>query len=278
MMPDIENRAGDVAVITGAASGIGFAAAKRFAERGMQIVMLDRDEAQLNDKANLIGKITKVYPFLVDVSNKASVLDTADDVKKTVGPISLLFANAGIQPGSSFDGDVENWQRILDVNFWGIVHTVNGYLDGLNASGHATKILITGSKQGITTPPGDPAYNISKAALKVYAEALEHDLRNRPNNKVSVHLVIPGFVWTPLTYNGRSQKPDGAWTADETFDFVLNALDQNQFYILCPDNDVNRALDEKRIEWAAADIIKSRPPLSRWHHDFKEAFAQFLKK
>ena len=77
---------------------------------------------------------------------------------------------------------------------------------------------------------------------------------------------------------GAVEKPAGAWTADQTVDFLLERLAAGDFYILCPDNDVPRALDEKRVRWAAGDLIENRPPLSRWHPDYADAFAAFLKE
>ena len=139
-------------------------------------------------------------------------------------------------------------------------------------------IINTGSKQGITTPPGNPAYNIAKAGVKVFTEALEHDLRNLAGPRLSAHLLIPGFVFTGLTAGSATEKPAAAWTPDQTIAFMIESLDRGDFYILCPDNDVPRALDEKRIAWAAGDIIENRPPLSRWHPDHAEAFKAFLAK
>jgi short-subunit dehydrogenase len=138
-------------------------------------------------------------------------------------------------------------------------------------------IINTGSKQGITTPPGDPAYNMSKAAVKAFTEALQHELRNMPDCRLSAHLLIPGYVFTGLTARGRTEKPDAAWTPEQTVDFMFDSLERGDFYILCPDNDVPRALDERRIAWAAGDLIENRPPLSRWHPDYADAFAAFVK-
>jgi short-subunit dehydrogenase len=138
-------------------------------------------------------------------------------------------------------------------------------------------VINTGSKQGITTPPGDPAYNVSKAGVKAFTEALEHHLRNLPGRNLSAHLVIPGFVFTELAAQGRTEKPAGAWTSEETVAFMMEKLEAGDFYILCPDNDVPRALDERRILWAAGDIVENRPPLSRWHPAYAEAFAAFAK-
>src|SRR5215210_6901295 len=129
----------------------------------------------------------------------------------------------------------------------------------------------------ITTPPGDPAYNVSKAGVKAFTEALQHELRNTPDCRVSAHLLIPGFVFTPLTARGRTEKPAGAWTPEQTVAFMLERLAAGDFYILCPDNEVTREVDERRILWAAGDIVENRPPLSRWHPDYAEPFKRFLE-
>ena len=146
------------------------------------------------------------------------------------------------------------------------------------AHGQPGLVINTGSKQGITTPPGDPAYNVSKAGVKVLTEALAHELRSVPGCKLSAHLLIPGFVFTPLTAKGRAEKPAAAWTPEQTVDFMLQSLGRGDFYILCPDNDVPRQLDERRILWAAQDIIDNRPPLSRWHPDWAERFKAWLQE
>ena len=106
---------------------------------------------------------------------------------------------------------------------------------------------------------------------------LEHELRNRPESRLSAHLLIPGFVFTPLAARGRTEKPAGAWTPEQTVDFMLERVEDGDFYILCPDNEVTRDLDERRILWAAGDIVENRPPLSRWHSDYKDAFEAFLR-
>eukprot|EP01035_Chromulina_nebulosa_P043853 gene43853-59406_t len=115
-------------------------------------------------------------------------------------------------------------------------------MGGLGAlrAGRPGLIINTGSKQGITTPPGDPAYNVSKAGVKAFTEALQHELRNTEGCRVTAHLLIPGFVFTGLTAQGRTEKPAGAWTPAQTVEFMLQRLAAGDFYILCPDNDVAR--------------------------------------
>jgi hypothetical protein len=94
---------------------------------------------------------------------------------------------------------------------------------------------------------------------------------------VTVHLLIPGFVFTDLTRGNRTEKPAGAWTPDQTADFMMERLADGDFYILCPDNDVTREMDEKRMAWAMGDIIENRPPLSRWHKDWAKAFEEYMR-
>lgn len=273
--------AGAVAVITGGASGIGLAAARRLAERGLRIVLADLGGEKLDAAAAEVathapGGAQTVMACATDVSRPPELEQLAAQVRERFGGADLLMNNAGIQPGSALFGPIGDWERVLGVNLWGVIHGCRAFAPGMIARGRPGLIVNTGSKQGITTPPGDPAYNVSKAGVKVFTEQLQHELRNLPDCAVSAHLFIPGFVFTPLAAGGRSEKPAGAWTADETVDFMLDRLQDGDFYILCPDNDVPRALDEKRIAWAAGDIIANRPPLSRWHADYAAAFAAFV--
>jgi NAD(P)-dependent dehydrogenase (short-subunit alcohol dehydrogenase family) len=269
-------KAGSVAVVTGGAGGIGLAAAKRFAGLGMRVSIVDRDAESLAAAAAAIGG--EVLTQVADVSDPAALTAFEAAVTDRFGGADVLMLNAGIQPGSALFGSLEAWQRVLAVNLWGVIHGARAFVPGMIARGRPGAVIVTGSKQGITTPPGDPAYNVSKAGLKVFAEALAHELRGTGGCAVTAHLLIPGFVWTGLTARGRSEKPAGAWTPDQTADFMLERLAAGDFYILCPDNDVTRALDERRILWAAGDIVENRPALSRWHPDHAEAFAEFVRK
>jgi NAD(P)-dependent dehydrogenase (short-subunit alcohol dehydrogenase family) len=270
----------NVAVITGGASGIGFAAALAFARDGMKVCIADVDQARLADAATRLSSLTSathVMTFAIDVSKTESVTELERAVRERFGGTDILMNNAGIQPGSTLFGEPDNWQRIIGVNMWGIINGSRIFAPNMIARGRAGLIINTGSKQGITTPPGDPAYNVSKAGVKAFTEALQHELRNTADCRITAHLLIPGFVFTNLTAKGRTEKPAGAWTAEQTVDFMLARLKAGDFYILCPDNDVPRALDERRMLWAAGDIVENRPPLSRWHPDHADAFAKFVK-
>jgi short-subunit dehydrogenase len=141
----------------------------------------------------------------------------------------------------------------------------------------ACAVVNTGSKQGITCPPGDAAYNVSKAGVKVFTEAMAHALRNEEGARISAHLLIPGSTFTEMTRRGRTEKPDFSWTPEQVVDMLVAGMHAGDFYILCPDNEVTREIDNRRIRWAAEDIILNRPALSRWHPDHKAAFEAFLK-
>ena len=212
-----------------------------------------------------------------DVSRADEVSALESAVQKRFGGTDILMNNAGIQPGSKMFGPAENWQRILGVNLWGVINGSQIFAPNMIARGRPGLIINTGSKQGITTPPGDPAYNVTKAGVKAFTEALQHELRNTAANRISAHLLIPGHVFTALTARGRTEKPAGAWTPEQTIDFTIERIDAGDFYILCPDNDVPRRLDERRMLWATGDIVEKRPALSRWHPDYAEAFEKFVK-
>jgi len=274
--------ANNVAVITGGASGIGLAAAMRFARLGMRVCIADIGEDRLSGAAAMLSAAapegaTGVMTAVTDVSKRDDVVALESAVRERFGGTDVLMNNAGVQPGSKMLGPAENWQRILGINLWGVIHGSQAFAPGMIARGRPGLIVNTGSKQGITTPPGDPAYNVSKAGVKAFTEALQHELRNTAGGRLSAHLLIPGFVFTGLTARGRTEKPAGAWTPEQTIDFMIERIAAGDFYILCPDNDVPRSLDEKRILWAAGDIVESRPALSRWHPDFTEVFAAFVK-
>ena len=270
------------AVITGAASGIGLAAAERFAAMGMNVCMADIDAAALEAAAARVGKLAvsagKVLAVLTDVSRIEQVEALRASVHARFGEVAVLMNNAGTEGGGSgLFGERARWEQILGVNLWGVINGIQAFIPAMRAQGTDCAVISTGSKQGITCPPGDTAYNVSKAGVKVVTEALAHELRNFDNCRISAHLLIPGFVFTGFTRKRTQVKPDAAWLPEQVIDFMLARMGAGDFYILCPDNDVDRALDEKRIAWAAGDIIHNRPPLSRWHAGWKEAFAASLQ-
>jgi len=267
-------QAGNTALITGGASGIGLAAARRFAGMGLNVVLVDLGSDRLDAAVRTIIHDGTTVSHIRAIEADVSDVEAMTGLAKTVREVDVLMNNAAIGPGSSVL-DPANWQKIMGANLWGVVHGTQAFVPHMVARGKPGLVINSGSKQGVTTPPGDPAYNVSKAGVKVFTEALQHELRNGTNPLVTAHLLIPGFVWTGMTARGQTEKPAGAWTAEQTVDFMIESIERGDFYILCPDNDVTRALDEKRMAWAIGDIIENRPPLSRWHPDYSAAFNAF---
>jgi NAD(P)-dependent dehydrogenase (short-subunit alcohol dehydrogenase family) len=264
---------GAVAVITGAASGIGLAAAQRLAGLGLTVCMADWDEPRLNAAA---AAIPGAFPARLDVSDRAAVEALAASVTEKLGPVSVLMNNAGTGGGGDALSNPDGWARVLGVNLFGIINGVQAFVPAMADRGAPGLVINTGSKQGITCPPGDTAYNVSKAGVRALTEGLAHTLRNKPGCQVTAHLLSPGFTYTGMTAQRIPERPPSAWRPEQVIDRAFEGLAQGDFYLWCEDNETPRSLDEKRVLWNALDIIDNRPALSRWHPDWKEAFESFL--
>ncbi|KAI1084386.1 NAD(P)-binding protein [Whalleya microplaca] len=285
----------NTAVITGGASGIGLALAQKCIGYGMKVLVADWDAANLDAAQQSLGE--NASKIQVDVSKP----EDWERVKKRVGEefggrINLLSLNAGISRPTSFSdpATAPAFAAILQTNLFGIINGLTSLLPLIttpsppssspsptsSSPGNPTSaIIITGSKQGITNPPGNPAYNASKAAVKTLAEHLAFDLRDRPD--IAVHLLVPGWTWTPLAgaaVDGTREKPQAAWTPAQVVEFLEGKMGEGQFWVLCPDNDVSEEVDRRRMLWSANDAVLGRPPLSRWREEFKGQFAEWMAK
>lgn len=267
-----------LAVVTGGASGIGLAAARRFGAAGMKVLLADLPGDALEEAAaGLAAAGISVTTQPTDVRERAAI-EALKAKADTLGPVAILMNNAGREGNGGLFAGEETWRKTLETNLWGAIHGIQAFVPDMIAGDFPGAVISTGSKQGITLPPGDTAYNVSKAGLKALTESLAHDLEHQTGGRVTAHLLIPGFTFTVFTRaKGVSEKPAGAWSADQVADFLLAGMAAGDFYILCPDNEVDRATDLKRMRWAFGDILENRPALSRWHPGYAEAFRKHME-
>src|SRR5205807_3339899 len=159
-----------------------------------------------------------------DVSRLEQVHALKTAAYERFGEVGLLMNNAGTAPGGGPWEKIDRWRQVLEVNLWGVVNGVQTFAPAMLAQKTAGAIVNTGSKQGITCPPGDTAYNITKAGVKVLTEGLAYALRNVAGCRVTAHLLVPGSTFTGMTARGRTEKPPGAWTPEQVVHFMLAAM------------------------------------------------------
>jgi NAD(P)-dependent dehydrogenase (short-subunit alcohol dehydrogenase family) len=325
--------------------GIGRAACVKFAQQGMHVWMVDIDEQELImavDKVKLLAAASttattttttdmrssqRIEYRVVDVSDYQAMTQLADQVFDDTNHNSnskhndgnyychILMNNAGIGQGGNAMTSLPIVQHVMNVNLYGPIHGCLALVPKMITSQQPGIVINTGSKQGITMPPGNLSYNMSKAALKVFTEGLEHDFmlqrrrqqqqqQQQQNNEVPqpqlrAALLIPGWVNTSIVLKAMRAKNDkdkdddhnnndnvpfhedkpaaGAWMPQQVVDFMIEQLDLGRFYIVCPDHDVSRQMDDLRMMWTMQDITQNRPPLSRWHPDYQDAFNQYVQ-
>ncbi len=263
---------GRSAVVTGAAGGIGLAVARACLGRGMRVTVADADGVRLAQAAEELerespGRVTQRACDVRDPSQVEALRDGA-------GEVDLLVLNAGIaRPNKPWEGR-EAWEEVLGVNLWGVVNGLMAFVPGMLARGEGTVVAL-GSKQGITNPPGNAAYNVSKAGVKALMEQLSWEFRQVEGGRLTAHLLVPGFTWTGMTAGERTDKPVGAWWPSQVAGRMIAGVEAGAFYIICGDNEVDWETDRKRIAWGAGDLTEGRPALSRWHPDWAEAFKAF---
>jgi NAD(P)-dependent dehydrogenase (short-subunit alcohol dehydrogenase family) len=248
---------------------------------GLRICLADLGSNALEQAATEVGSVAKggaadVLAVPTDVGMLEEVQRLKDRAYDASGEVAVLMNNAGTSPGGGPWDNYERWQRVLNVNLWGVINGVQSFAQAMIDQQTPCAIINTGSKQGITCPPGDTAYNISKAGVKVLTEGLAHALRSVEGCRITAHLLVPGSTFTGMTRRGRTTKPPGSWVPEQVADMLVGGMAAGDFYIICPDNDVTRDVDNRRILWAAEDVIRNRPALSRWHPDYKDEFAAFL--
>ena len=266
---------GRVAVVTGAANGIGLASVKRYAASGMKVCMADFDEDALAAAAKDVAEVAKggagdVATVRTDVGRREDILALKEAAYDRFGEVAVLMNNAATRArAGALDGYGE-WVESMSVNLWGVVNGTQAFVPSMIAQNTPCVVVNTSSKQGITLPPGNTPYNVTKAGVKAYTELLQHELRSVEGCQVTAHMLVPGW-----TTRGGFQYQKGQWSPDQVVDVMIPAIERGDFYIICPDDDVTPEMDSKRILWGAGDLAHNRPPLSRWHGDYDEEFERF---
>lgn len=252
----------------------------------MNVIICDNNSSNLSSaKSAIKGKVETVE---MDVSKVEDFDNLKEKVEKEFGgKIDLLALNAGIGLRGSWP-DTSYFHTIMSVNLFGVIHGLNTLLPLITShstASHPCSIIITGSKQGITNPPGNPAYNASKAAVKTLAEHLSFEL-SKSSPTTSVHLLVPGWTFTGLSGNApfakegeeKKEKPSGAWTPQQVVEYAEEKMAEGKFYIICPDNDVSEEMDKKRMLWDRLDLVQGRPPLTRWREDYEEQAKEWMER
>ncbi|KAK4554730.1 hypothetical protein LTR86_008232 [Recurvomyces mirabilis] len=265
-------RKGANALITGGAGGVGLATAKLCASHSMNLILVDNNSSKLDEAKSAVSSAGAghVETHNLDVSSIQDWQKLKSHVEEGGKKLDFLHLNAGIGLNSDWT-DSSYFQKIFEVNFFGVVNGINTFFPHFQDNKFEQKaIVITGSKQGITNPPGNPAYNASKSAVKTVAEHLSFDLA-KSSPSTSVHLLVPGWTFTGLTAaRGVTEKPAGAWAPEQVADYLHQKMGEGKFYAICPDNDVDWETDRKRMTWTMGDVVYERMPQSRWRDEYKE--------
>jgi len=205
--------AGKVAVVTGAASGIGRGLADAFAARGMRVVLADVEQPALDDAAKEIAAAgAEVVAVRTDVSSWDDVQALAGAAMERFGGVHVVCNNAGVGgggPAMSWDSPLEDWRWVLGVNLWGVIHGVRAFAPLMLAHGEEAHIVNTASVAGLIAGAGGPAYTTSKFGVVGYSEALYHELAMVSGGRVGVSVLCPALTNTRIIESTRNH-PGGA--------------------------------------------------------------------
>jgi butyryl-CoA dehydrogenase len=202
--------AGKVAAITGAASGIGRALAIDLSTQGCALALSDVDEAGLAETvAACEGRGVKVTSQRVDVADRAAVFGWAERVVAEHGQVNLIFNNAGVALAANVDAmAIEDFEWLMDINFWGVVHGTQAFLPHLKATGDGHVVNIS-SVFGLASIPSQSAYNAAKFAVRGFSDALRIELDGEKCG-VSATTVHPGGIKTNIARNMRGDRSQAA--------------------------------------------------------------------
>lgn len=215
-MIEFENK---VAVVTGAASGIGASIAKRCAEEGVKVVLADIDEKSLLNVENELRSMgAEILSVACDVSKESDIRLLANKTLETFGEVNLLFNNAGVATGTVlWENTAEDWQWALGVNLWGLIHATRIFVPMMLQQNCPCHIINTASIAGLTAAPGNGIYSSIKHAIVNISETLYYELK-LANSQIDVSVVCPGFVRTQLMDSERNRPTELKNSSDHTTD------------------------------------------------------------
>ena len=199
----------NVAVITGAANGIGRGLAERFAAEGMQVVLADIETEPLAKlEADLSAKGATVLAVRTDVSNPADVENLAARTLDAFGGVHILCNNAGVACSRPiWEHTVADWEWVLGVNLWGVIHGIRTFVPRMLAQGDPCHIVNTASILGLVSGSGEGIYKVSKHGVVVLSETLAAELAEKGTN-IQVHVLCPGWVRTGILDSARNRPTD----------------------------------------------------------------------
>lgn len=269
---------GRVAVVTGAASGIGRSLSLHCAQEGMQVVVADVNaQALAQIEAELKKAGTAVLAVQTDVSKASDVEVLAERTLNTFGAVHVLFNNAGVGKLTRiWEASVAEWEWVLGVNLWGVIHGIHTFVPIMLKQEEEAHIVNTASMAGIVTGPGNGVYRVTKHGVVVLSEVLYHELAQE-TNRVKVSVLCPGFVNTPIFDTAAKLRPElfaasaqhpndvqleaqmraralAGFAPEQIADAVFAAVRQERFYIFTHP-DYNEAI-QRRME----DILSARNP------------------
>ncbi len=244
---------GRVAAVTGAASGLGRAMALAFAGEGMHAALADVDEPGLKSTLDEVqSRGVRAFAMRVDVSRYQEVESFCSKAIAQFGATHVVCNNAGVSPlGAVWENTLADWQWILGVNLWGVIHGVRAFVPRLLAQGEG-HVVNTASVAGLISPPGMGAYNVTKHAVVALSESLHHDLRSR-GSLVGVSVLCPAYVPTGIADSERNRPREllnpgkspskeeamlkkavasGKLSADDVARAVVAAVKEERFYVL----------------------------------------------
>jgi NAD(P)-dependent dehydrogenase (short-subunit alcohol dehydrogenase family) len=244
--------AGRTAFITGGANGIGLGIARAFAKAGAKLALADVDDEALGRAQDELAEITPVKTVVLDVRDRAAYVRAADVVEDALGPVSLLFNNAGVAGGAPIDRmTYEMWDWGLGINLFGVINGVQTFLPRMVERGAGGHILITSSGAGLAATGSGVLYHTAKFAVVGMAEALAPELASE---NIGVSVLCPGAVATDIVARTRKMQPRihlsdaqrqagramnarntaqlaNGTSPDVVGEWVLTAIRKNQLYI-----------------------------------------------